>query len=101
MFEGKLELLPDRVELGTNLIKIPQYLLFLWLKYHCKLPRYFKSNVSVKCYKTFYHGNLVPFDGNYRSNIVLQNIMRIVRESAINYRSKKFYDIGPGPNLKY
>jgi hypothetical protein len=51
MFTGKFELLPDRVGLGTNLIKIPQYLLFLWLKYHCKLPRYFKSNVSVKCYK--------------------------------------------------
>jgi hypothetical protein len=44
--------------------------------------------------KTVYHGNLLPFHGNYQGNVVSLH-HRIV----VNYRGKQFYNIGPGANV--
>ncbi len=42
-----------------------------------------------QCYKSFYHGNLLPLYGNYSGNIFLQHRV------AVNYHCEKCYNIGP------
>jgi hypothetical protein len=42
-----------------------------------------------QCYKTFYHGNLLPFHGNYQA---LYHIMTELPKSGSKLPGKGFYD---------
>jgi hypothetical protein len=38
----------------------------------------FKFAIVGQCYKTFYHGNLQPFNGNYQGNIASEHKMTVL-----------------------
>ncbi len=50
---------------------LPQYLHFQGLKFCGKLLMYVNLAPWGQCYNTFYHGDLLPFHGNYQGNVVL------------------------------